>query len=410
MGIAGGTLWQPNVRDELVEKGLDGTVVFAHGAAKHSHIRCGGLNKQRFFNIVIQDLSVDLRPGTPCITREAILGLTLGSNDPEWNSIRFQTTVFGRRVLVCGYSTHGISAEIDSTQIIYEGTPLPTNKRLALHDLLRFLGGAKGNSTFCEIFDARGKRLKLKFRGRGSASSEHAIKPVDLRYLSNRPAITQLANDFAVLADGMLTLRRANSVRLAAVMHHYNEGAVSTYPTSRLRNLSVAVEALAGLILNRSPKPSFIIKNKVFCRLIKRVDAEFLAEFNVSAISTHVSPPWTPVDAVKELQKRIVSVNRQGPGVEIIRTLDDLGIRVRPIESKVFREYRNRVLHDGHRGDENLMRILDQNRRAAAIMANLFNRSMLRLLGYRGTYFDAYSSRKSLPLNQIPRYQWLTKP
>lgn len=408
-GLARGTLWQPSVRDEVVEKGLDGTVILPHGLARHSYVSVGGLNRQRYFNVIIQELNVDLLSGRPHITRETILGLTL-ADDPEWNSVRFQTVAFGRKMLICGYATRGRSAETDSTQIVYHGAPLSGNKRFAIHDLLRFLGGTRGNSTFCEIFDARGRRIRLTFRGRGVASPQQGIRPVDLQYVSSRPALAQIANDFGAMAEQMLDLRRKNSVRLAAVMHHYNEGAVSTYPTSRLRNLSVAVEALAGLLLNRSPKPSFIINNTVFCGLIKPVDATFLAEFPLSKISPFVSPSWTPTDALKELRKRIISINRQGPSIEVIRTLNDLGVHVKPIENKTLKECRNRVLHDGHRGDETLMRTLDQNRRAAAIIANLFNRSMLRLLRYQGNYLDAYSRRKSLPLNQIPRIQRLTKP
>jgi hypothetical protein len=410
-GDARSILWDPNARDEVVQNGLNGTVSFPNGQAKHSYAVLGGVERgHRYFKIIVQELRTESAADVPHITRETILGLILGSDDPESVSARFETTVFGRKMLVCGYSTKGSSGQIDATQVIYYGPPFPIDKRMALLDLLRFLGGSRGNSTFREIFNRRGRRIRLAFRKRGVASRVEAIKPIDLRFVSNRPALAQLGKDFGKMVDGMLQLRKKNAIRLSAVMHHYSDATISSYPTSRLRNFSVAVEALAGLILNRQTKPSYIMDKTVFNRMIESVDAAFLAAFDVAKISLHVSRAWTPSDALNELHGRIKSINRQGPRIEVLDTLDGLGVRVKPIERKTFNDCRNRVLHDGYRGDENLVRALRRNDQAADLIANLFNRSMLKLLGYSGGYLDAYSRRKTLSLNRIPVYRMLKKP
>lgn len=347
-GDARSILWDPNARDEVVKNGLSGTVSFPNGQAKHSYAVLGGVERgHRYFKIIVQELRTESAAGAPYITRETILGIILGSDDPESVSARFETTVFGRKMLVCGYSTKGSSGQIDATQVIYYGPPFPIDKRMALVDLLRFLGGSRGNSTFREIFNRRGRRTRLAFRKRGVASSVEAIKPIDLRFGSNRPALAQLGKDFGKMVDRMLQLRKKNAIRLSAVIHHYSDATISSYPTSRLRNFSVAVEALAGLILNRQTKPSYIMDKTVFNRMVKSVDASFLAAFDVAKISLHVSRAWTPSDALNELHGRIKSINRQGPRVEVLDTLDGLGVRVKPIERKTFNDCRNRVLHDG---------------------------------------------------------------
>jgi hypothetical protein len=99
----------------------------------------------------------------------------------------------------------------------------------------------------------------------------------------------------------------------------------------------------------------------IFNRMIKSLDAAFVAAFDVAKVSLHVSKTWTPSDALNELHGRIKSISRHGPRVEVLDTLDGLGVRVKSIERKTFNDCRNRVLHDEYRGDERLVRALRRN-------------------------------------------------
>jgi hypothetical protein len=60
----------------------------------------------------------------------------------------------------------------------------------------------------------------------------------------------------------------------------------------------------------------------------------------------------------------------------------------------------------GHKDDESDPNTLLRNQEAADALANVFNRALLKILGYCGNYYES-GERKSVPLEAKPSYPLL---
>jgi hypothetical protein len=153
----------------------------------------------------------------------------------------------------------------------------------------------------------------------------------------------------------------------------------------------VAVEALVGAIRGTQPKTVLWLESGFEAR-IKNVLNEFDACFNDVASSTS-----------QIIRKKIEESNRTSPREDVRRFLSSSGINLAAEEEAVLRSYRNGVLHTGHKGDESDFATLQCNGEAASALANIFNRTTLKTLGYPGSYREA-ETFTSLPLDQAPSY------
>ncbi len=326
------------------------------------------------------------------LTRETILGVRLSEPFP----FGFRTAIFGRDAMIsdCASITGGAK---DSVGIVYEGAPIPFDKRWALHDVLRFVCGTRGNSTFVEAFDGNGKRLGFRVRNGGAAKPpKQFLQPLDLRPWG---AINSLAGAFPIMLDRMLTLRANNAPGVSATIHHYNDGSVQTYPTSRLRDLSVALDALFCAVkekqARRMPMPGVI---EFADRMVSVMKAFDLAFENLPS-GSHSSP-----SEKDRIRQKLVEANLQSPRQEVFEFFEDLDIGFQRFEKKLINYFRNGVLHVGHTGDESEKVILERNDRAANGIANIYHRAFLRVLGFEGLYRDAHD-HEQYELREVPDYK-----
>jgi hypothetical protein len=323
-------------------------------------------------------------------TREMILGQRLSDS----KSFGFNTTVFGSDAVVSERASV-FEGPIDSVAIAYEGEPISDEQRWALYDVLRFVCGTRGSSTIVEAFDSNGKRMAFRVKNSGSANlPTQFIQPLDLESLDQ---VDELASSFPTMLDRMLLLREGNAPGVAAMIHHYNDGSVRPYPTSRIRDLSVALDALVGAVNKkqgkRTPMPGITDFEARIAPVIEAFDRAF------ADLPTGCAVP-TERDRIRT---KIAGANMMSPRQEFFAFFDDLGIGFKPFEKKLVDGFRNGVLHAGRAGDESELTDLQRNERAANALANIYHRSLLKILGFAGHYRDAHD-RKSFRLDEVPDY------
>jgi hypothetical protein len=367
--------------------------VSAHGGhvfGDHAFCRfASDAGNETTFKLRLNELTVGKSFENAATTRESILGLRLRDHS---FAASFHCEVFGRTALVADCASME-GGPIDSVQVVYEGGPIEEKQRTALHDVLRFVCGTRGSSRFTEGFDSDGKRLGFYVRNAGSANlPKQHLQPIDLR-----PGLTNsLARDFSTMLDKMLALSMANSTAVSATMHHYNDASVRTYPTSRLRDLLVALESLFFAFEKRPPTSKPMPATTDFDKRIKPVLDEFDRAFaDVPDGEAH--------DERKRMREKIQKANMMSPRRELhdFFTARDIGFM--PFERKLLDGYRNDIIHRGHHKDESRTENLRRNDEAAAGIANLFHRAFLRILGYDGEYRDAHSFT-SHPLTYAAEY------
>jgi hypothetical protein len=391
---------------ERLDGGVHGDVTFAADGrtvsipafvheAGSSTSSAGG--SRTTFSVSIQAIDVPALDAPVHFARDTILAMRLDPHDtPMWYT-KFETRVFGRRALIASYTTSAEATEADAIQVIYEGASLPDDKRNALFDVLRVLTAVRGGSFFRETFDRDGSPLGFRFHYHGSCLRD-GRGPVVLHPVWRGSETKRVAREFPLMVEAMRKLRARSPLAIAATIHHYNDGSVQSYPTSKLRDMSVALEALGVVLLGRQAARTSIIDD--FDQRIVPVREAFEAAFGDLAGDDHrrKSYDW--------LSRKFDSLNVAGPREELFAALGALDIGVSRTERSWIRKMRNGILHTGHHGDESIVEDLRVNAQAADLFANVYARAMLRMLGFTGLYRDAVSY-ETLPLNTAPEYPLL---
>ncbi len=329
--------------------------------------------------------------------RITVLGMRFHQHENRTWSVRMETTIFDRPTLITGYVTGAHDDDVDAAQVIYEGKRFDDVERDALLDVLRFLTATRGGAFFLEDFDTDLARLGFRFEGHGGCLKDGRT-PVGF---GRHPAFSEadvVARDLPTMVAEMRRLRERSPAGVAATIHHYNDGSVQTYPTSKVRDMSVALEALGFVLLGRPAERTPIIPdyNTRAVNLRTAFDAAFADLAN--------NPEWE--ERYAWLRRKFDSLNVAGPREEIFDVLDSLGIALSKTERIWISKMRNGILHNGHHGNESVIEDLQINAQAADLFANVYVRSMLRLLKYSGPYRD-FVSNERFALNAAPRYPLL---
>jgi hypothetical protein len=389
-----------------MEDGVHGEVTFVTAdlpVRMHAFVHVAGESMSRTtgwrttFHVMVQDIDA-LPSGANTYSRETILAMRLHPQDkPHW-STRFATRIFGRRALVAGYATQDPATEIDAVQVTYEGEPLAEDERHGLFDVLRFLTAVRGGSFFREAFDKNRAALGFRFYGHGTCMRD-GRQPVHLHPHPHGSEVEWVSREFPVMVDAMRQLRTQSPRALPATIHHYNDGSVQTYPTSKVRDMSVALEALGVVLMGRQARVTAIIAD--FDRRIAPVRDAFEAAF--ADLAKHESQR----ESYEWLSRKFASLNIASPREELFAALQPLDIGLSRTERKWISRMRNGVLHSGHHGDESIVEDLRVNAQAADLFANVYARALLRMLGFTGRYRDAVSGTENLALNAAPDYPLL---
>lgn len=367
-------------------------------ALSSSYFSASGQHRTSFsvFGICIDAMPAD---DEVAFSRETILGMHLGRDESNWATL-VSTRVFGRAAIVAGYCTENASPSLDALQVVYEGEPLTHDERPALFDVLRFLSGVRGNSTVLEVFDRDLAPIGFHFRDHGPTEKHgNIIQPVGLNSVTDNDELALLARDFPRMVEIMHGLRATNPVAVSAAIHHYNDGSIQRYPTSKVRDMSVALEALGVVLLGRQAERRPIIDSDDYTARNAPVLAAFDEAFGDFAL--------TDLDKFRWLRRKIVNLNIASPREELFTALDALDIGLNEKEKTWVRKMRNGVLHSGFYGDETSLPSLRKNAQAAALFANLYARAFLRRLGFTGPYKDAESGSRKLALSAVPDYPLL---
>lgn len=324
---------------------------------------------------------------TAAITRETVLGMALSDRPLQVN-----TMAFGRPAML---SNRRFEAEWDSDaiEVTYEGNPFSSAEREALHDVLRFFCGVRGGAWFVECFDERSSRLGFQCALRGQIRLfSQQLRPID--------ADAQMAargESFPNMLAAMMELCEKNAPSVRAMIHHYNDASVQTYPTSQLRDLAVAVETLfvtlTGRQSGRTPMPHVPDFGARIGRVLAAFDAAFADIEDAEGKSER-----------HRIRDKIKDANLVSPRQELFDLLKSLVIGFGKEDRELIDSYRNGILHSGYHGDESDPDNLDENSKAAAEYANLFHRALLRKLGFTGPYRDARSF-ESFQLSEALRHR-----
>jgi hypothetical protein len=324
---------------------------------------------------------------TASVTRETALGMSLS----DW-PLQVNTEAFGRRAVL---SNRRLESESDSDaiELIYEGNPFSSGERAALHDVVRFICGVRGGAWFVECFNERSARVgfKCELRGRIKLFSQH-LRPIN--------AVTQneaLAESFPTMLTEMLELRNRKAPAVSAMIHHYNDASVQTYPTSQLRDLAVAVESLFVAFTGRQSGRTPMAHVPDFGERMRPVLASFEAAF--AGVADHEAR--SELDRIRD---KIRYANLISPRQELFALLESLDIGFGKLDRDLIGGYRNGILHSGYYGDESDLDDLRENAKASNEYANLFHRAVLRKLGFSGQYRDA-RTRESFNLCDAPSYR-----
>ncbi len=331
------------------------------------------------FRFQVAGLTVAFVDGEATATRETFRGLTLSGFShriiPEHPSVfnlitardSYIVSLFGREARVVQSAANHVS-------VIHEGTPLGRQEIGDVLALVQYLCGNRGQHVSTETFGVGG-RLAFEFRERGTPT-DRGLPPVRIDYWTKTPEL--VARDFSTMLMSIRRLREKAPVKLDAAFHHYFEGVNSSYPVTRILMLAVAIDTLVALQIGNQ-RQAQIICNEAFQRILKPIHAATLAALAAEGVAEE--------DATKILNK-LGGLNNASARQRQRDFWADLGILLSEDEAEVL-ETRHEVVHEGHVGSERTAEALWDNYRRSGVLANLFNRAMLTLLGWTGSYLDA---------------------
>jgi hypothetical protein len=172
-------------------------------------------------------------------------------------------------------------------------------------------------------------------------------RPVYLHPHPHGSQVNRVVGEFPTMVEAMRELRAQRPGALPATIHHFNDGSVQTYPTSKVRNMSVALEALGIVLLGRQARTTPIIAD--FGKRIAPVREAFQSAFGDLATDERQSENY------KWFRRKFDRLNVAGPRQELFDTLEPLNIGLSMTERNWISKMRNGILHSGHHGDESIV-------------------------------------------------------
>jgi hypothetical protein len=340
------------------------------------------------FRFRVPRLSVTFADGQVTATRETFRGLTLNGFSHrivlEYPGILDLMTARDAYIVeIFGRDARIVQSAANHVSIIHEGPPLLPDEIGDVLCLLQYFCGNRGEHISTETFMDTG-RLSFDYHERGT-STERGVPPLRIDPWTKTPEL--IAREFSKMLACLGTLRLKAPVKLNAAFHHYFEGANSSYPVSRILMLAVAIDTLVALQTGNQ-RQARIISNDVFQRILKPIHAATLSALQSEGI---IDP-----DATKILNK-LNGLNNASARQRQVDFWADLGIVLTEEEIEVL-ETRHEVVHEGHVGSERTSEALWDNYRRSGVLANLFNRAMLTLLGWSGLYLDATEPGEQIEL------------
>ena len=406
-GDARGTLVVPGFVAEPHE-GVNGTVTLSENGRRfevpafvynESYTPKQGAQGESTFCVIANAILDKTNDEEASFTRETILGIHLGPRSSTGMATHFATTLFGRSAFIAGYPSKDPVAYVDAIQVVYDGPPLENEERYAVQNVLRFFSGLRGQSWFVETFDADLKHVGFYYENHGKVQIHNVMQPVDLHPVTGSSEVAILALEFPTIVEKMRAMTQLSRLQISAMIHHYNDGSIQASPTSKIRDMSVALEALGLVLLGRPPMQTPIIEPADFRKRIEPMTVAFAEAFDDLDETDHQKFVW--------LKKKFTSLNIASPREELFKALDDLGIGLSTKERSWIRKMRNVVLHNGYHGDESQETNLRVNSEAAGLFVNVFARALLKRLGYSGRYLDAASHEDRYGLDTAPPYPLL---
>lgn len=288
----------------------------------------------------------------------------------------FIVEAFGRKARVYNPAfTDGVGMAI-----IYEGDRFDRDQTLALRSLMNFLAGRRLRHVSTEsLTDSR--LVAFEYHEVGEAT-KRGLPALKIEHQARAPIL--LADQFARMLDEICALRRSAPMKLDSTFHHYYEGANSNYPTSRILMFAVAIDALAALWWGRQTRPGVIDRDVFSNEILPPVQRAMKAALRASNIVD------SPAD---QLFGKLGYLNEVSSRKKQAAFWEHVGIALTREEDSVLAT-RHDVVHEGHVGDDADEATLLLNERRSGILANLFNRAMLRLIGWNGPYRDALSGEE----------------
>lgn len=354
----------------------------------------GSFGNEPIFRFRVPHVSLTFAEGEVTATRETFRGLTLKGFGqriiPEYpTGIELITArdayivnVFGREARIVQSVAHHVS-------LIHEGKPLDAGQIDDFQTLLQYLCGNRAQRITTETFDSSG-RLTYEY-GERNGPTERGLPPILLDLWTK--TTDMLAPQFEPMLHAVRRLRDKSPATLDAAFHHYFQGVNSSYPVTRILMLAVAIDTLVALQIGNQQQAR-IIDNALFQRVLKPV-----REATKNALAAEAVPD----DEAKKIMNKLQGLNNASAEQRRRDFWTDLGVTLTDDERTVL-ESRHEVIHEGHVGSERTSEALWDNYRRSGVLANLFNRAMLALLGWSGPYLDATTTDEhvELPLHSPP--------
>lgn len=337
------------------------------------------------YTFLVSSISVEYGSSELLATRETYRGLKIGGFshrilrefpteiDLLTSNDVFITTVFGRDARIVNSATNHVS-------VVYEGQRLSNAESFLLRLLLSYLCGNRSEFVSTETFGAGG-RLSFEYHERGSLT-KRGQPPILLDPWSSSPR--QVPTGIQPMLDRMAALRKKSPEGFDAVFHHYFEGVASSYSVSRVLMLAIAIDSLITLEMG-AEKNTQIVAPTVFARFRQIIE---------EPLGKALETAGAAAPEVQRIKNKIGNLNNLSGRQKQARFWADLGVHLSPEESEVL-ETRHKVVHEGFISGETDEESRWDDYWRSNVLANLFNRGMLSLLGWDGRYLDATVFRKT---------------
>lgn len=347
-------------------------------------------NGDAVFRFLVPELALTFSDGTASTTRETFRGLTIEGFShrilPEYPDVLHVITAPNAYIVsLFGRDARIVQSAANHVSIVYEGCPLEREEIGIVLSLVEYMCGNRGEHMSTETFDATG-RLTFRYQQRGHMT-KRGTAPIRIDYWTTTPAL--VARDFDAMLARLRSLSEKSPPKIDAAFHHYFEGVASQYPVTRILMLAVAIDTLVALVMGNQ-RQVHILDNEAFQRVIKPA-----RDATVAALASE----GVPQDKTTKILNKLEGLNNASAAQRQRDFWTQVGVALTKEEADVL-DTRHEVVHEGHVGSERTAEQLWDNYRRGCILANLFNRAMLTLLGWTGPYLDATDNRqkRELPL------------
>lgn len=339
--------------------------------------------------------TIEYRRSSPDFTREVYSGAvlsgythTLARREPVIQHASLgpildciATEVFERQALIYVPARRQLSGP-PLIALFHYGDPFSGLRGQSISVLLGYLLGGRIKHVLTETFDTDG-RLTSLFSD-GAPATERMVPPVPFVDSTSVEAM-EVTRLIPHLIDNIYSAYLTNELAVNAIFHHYAEAATSPFPSTRLLQLSIALEALITFVTGDNRSAETIIDSGRYDSLKK----EFELILDRAASDEELSR-----DAVDAYKKKLVQSFNLGPNLSRLRRFwPKVGVSVSKKDEDFLRRLRNALVHDGFVSDEATEEGLIKMHTDANRLTELFNRALLGYLGYAGPVIGA--DRKS---------------